>query len=296
LQAGGVRLPEESLWWHGAVTRGQLLAGGTPAGTVDAWLRRGRLVPVLRGVYAQPPVALLARVSAALLWCPQAVASHRTAAWLWQLAGSDEPPVVEVTVPRRCTRRSPQPWLRIYRRDLPADRVERCGQLPTVEPEQTVLDCLAVLPDQAGARLVDAALGRLVRKDLLHDRYLANLGRRGSPTAARVLPMAVPGAASHPERVLARALHAAGITGFGVNQPVRGYVADLLDTKRKLIIEVGGWATHRTKTAFQHDRTRQNALVTAGYTVLRYTAHDIEHRLDTVIAQIRQTLTDLDRR
>jgi hypothetical protein len=40
------------------------------------------------------------------------------------------------------------------------------------EPEQTVLDCLAVLPEQAGARLVDAALGRLVGKDLLHDRYL----------------------------------------------------------------------------------------------------------------------------
>jgi len=152
------------------------------------------------------------------------------------------------------------------------------------------------LPEQAGTRLVDAALGRLVRKKLLHDRYLTNLGRRGSPTAARVLPMAVPGAASYPERVLARALHAARITGFRVNQPVHGYAADLLDTKRRLIIEVDGWATHRTKTAFQHDRTRQNALVTAGYTVLRYTAHDIEHRLDTVITQIRQTITDLDHR
>jgi very-short-patch-repair endonuclease len=257
-------------------------------------LRRGKLVRVLPGVYAQPPVELLTSVSAALLWCPLAVASHRTAAWLWQLA--DEPPIVEVTVPRRCSRRSPVPWLRVYRRDLPPDRVERCGHLPTVEPEQTVLDCLAVLPRLAGARLVDAALGRLVHRELLQDRYLTNLGRRGSPTAARVLPMAVPGAASHPERVLAHALGAAGMTGFQANRPVHGYVADLLDAKRRLIIEVDGWATHHTRTAFQGDRTRQNVLVAAGYAVLRYTANDIEHRLDAVIAQIRRVVIDLDRR
>jgi len=282
------------VWWHGAVTRGQLLAGGMPAGTINAWLRRGKLVRILPGVYARPPVELLTRVSAALLWWPQAAASHRTAAWLWQLAG--EPPLVEVTVPRQCSRRSPVSWLRVYRRDLPAGRVERCGHLPTVEPEQTVLDCLAVLPQPAGAHLVDGALGGMVRRDLLQDRYLANLGRRGSPTAARILPMAVPGAASHPERMLASALHKAGMTEFRVNQPVRGYVADLLDSKRRLIIEIDGWATHHTRTAFQSDRTRQNVLVTAGYTVLRYTASDIEHRLDAVIAQIRRVVTDLNRR
>lgn len=295
LQAAGVRLPEESVWWHGAVTRGQLLAGGTAAGTINAWLRRGKLVRVLPSVYAQPPVEMLTMVSAALLWCPVAAASHRTAAWLWQLV-VDEPPVVEVTVPRSCSRRSPQPWLRLYRRDLAGDRLERCGHLPAVEPEQTVLDCLAVLGQPEGMHLVGAALGRLVRRDLLHDRYLANLGRRGSPTAARVLPTAVPGAASHPERVLASALHAAGMTGFRVNRPVRGYLADLLDAKRRLIIEVDGWATHRTPTAFQNDRTRQNVLVTAGYTILRYTASDIEHRLNAVITQIRRVITDLDRR
>jgi very-short-patch-repair endonuclease len=292
----GVNLPGESVWWHGAVTRPQLLAGGTPAGTINAWLGRGKLVRVLPGVYARPPVAWLTRVGAALLWCPQAAASHRTAAWLWQLADSEEPPIVEVTVPCRCSRRSPQPWLRMYRRDLPASRLERCGHLPTVEPEQTVLDCLAVLPPPAGQRLVDTALGRLVRKNLLYDRYLTNLGRRGSRSAAQVLPLAVPGAASHPEQVLANALHTAGITGFRVNQPVRGYVADLLDAKRRLIIEVDGWATHRTRTAFQGDRTRQNVLVAAGYTVLRYTASDIQHRIKAVITQIQQVITDLDHR
>lgn len=248
---------------------------------------------VLPGVYARPPVELLTRVSAALLWLPVAAASHRTAAWLWQLAA--EPPIVEVTAPRRCSRRSPVRWLRIYRRDLLSDRIERWGHLPTVEPEQAVLDCLAVLDRASGIRLVDAALGKQLRRDQLHSRYLTNLGRRGSPTAARVLPLAVPAAVSHPERVLARALKLAGLVTFRVNQPVRGYVADLLDDTRRLILEVDGWSTHGGRTAFQNDRTRQNVLVAAGYTVLRYTANDIEHRLDQVVAQIRRVIDDLDR-
>jgi very-short-patch-repair endonuclease len=72
------------------------------------------------------------------------------------------------------------------------------------------------------------------------------VGHCGSPTAARALPLAVPGAASYPERVLARAPQAAGMTGFRVNQPVRGYIADLLDVKRKLIIEVDGFVSLST--------------------------------------------------
>lgn len=288
-----MRLPEYSVWWHGAVTRGQLLAAGTAVGTLDSWLRRGRLVRLLPGVYARPPVEWLTRVSAVLLWLPVAAASHRTAAWLWQFA--DEPPLVEVTVPRRYSRPSPVPWLRQHRRDLPTGLVERWGHLPIVVPEQTVLDCLAVLDRPAGVRLVDRALSKHVRADALRARYLANLGRRGSPAAAHIVPLAVPGAASHPERVLARALQRSGLTGFRLNQPVHGYLADLLDAKRRLILEVDGWAAHRDRRAFQGDRTRQNVLVAAGYTVLRYTASDIEHRLDHTVSQIRHLIARLDR-
>ena len=288
-----MKLPESSVWWHGAFTRGQLLAAGTAVGTLDAWLRRGRLVRLLPGVYARPPVEWLTRVSAALLWLPVAVASHRTAAWLWQFA--DEPALVEVTVPRRCSRPSPVPWLRQHRRDLSAGVVERWGQLPIVVPEQTVLDCLAVLDRPAGVRLVDRVLSKHVRVDALRERYLANLGRRGSPAAARIVPLAVPGAASYPERVLARALQLSGLSDFRVNQRVRGYVADLLDARRRLILEVDGWAAHRHRRAFQGDRTRQNVLVAAGYTVLRYTASDVEHRLEEVVSQVRDVIARLDR-
>lgn len=272
-----------------------LLADGVPADTIASWLRRGRLERVLPSVYARPPADFLVRVSAALLWLPAAAASHRSAAWLWQLTGRPdlaEPDVVELTTPRRCSRRSPVPWLRIYRRDRPSERVELCGQLRAVAPEQALLDCLDVLDEGAGVLMLDSALGRQLRGASLRERFMSNVGRRGSPAARRIVPFAVPGAASHPERVLARALTVAGVTGFRVNQPVRGYVADLLDRERRLIVEVDGWSAHGSRMAFQHDRTRQNALVAAGYLVLRYTASDVEHRLGEVVAQIRAVVAD----
>ncbi|HEU0088349.1 MAG TPA: DUF559 domain-containing protein [Pseudonocardiaceae bacterium] len=117
-------------------------------------------------------------------------------------------------------------------------------------------------------------------------RYAEDFGQRSSPRVARHLAVLVPGAGSAPARVLARGLHTAGLTGFLVNEPVCGYVADFLDPALQLIVEVDGYRSHRDWTAFQHDRTRQNVLVARGYTVLRYTACDVYPRLDSVIDEI----------
>ncbi len=106
-------------------------------------------------------------------------------------------------------------------------------------------------------------------------RYVEDLGLRGSPHVAQQLASLVPGAASAPERLLAQGLSSTGLTDFLVNEPVHGYIADFLDPVRRLILEVDGYRTHGGWVAFQNDRTRQNVLVAHGYTVLRYTAHDV---------------------
>lgn len=279
-----MELPLDVRAQQGVVTRAQLLAAGVPASTIGTWLRRSKLVRLLPQVYLAGPPEPLTRVQAALLWLPRAAASHRTAAWLYDML--PEPELVEVTVPRDCSRPSPEPWLRLYRRDLPRDATMRHGRLPVVVPERAVLDCMGVLGDNAAGRLVDTALARLVRPGRLRRHYVHNLGRHGNSAAYRQLVRAVPGAASHPERVLARALRRAGLAGFGVNQPVRGYVADLLHRELRLIIEVDGWSTHGGREAFQRDRTRQNVLVAAGHAVLRYTADDIAYRLPAVVREV----------
>jgi very-short-patch-repair endonuclease len=65
---------------------------------------------------------------------------------------------------------------------------------------------------------------------------------------------------------------------------------DFLWPDRHLVVEVDGWAAHRTKVAFQRDRTHTNALQLAGYTVLRFTWQDLTGRASAVAAQIRQVL------
>jgi very-short-patch-repair endonuclease len=58
----------------------------------------------------------------------------------------------------------------------------------------------------------------------------------------------------------------------------------------RLAVEVDGWAWHIDPDRFQRDRARQNALVLAGWTVLRFTWSDVTERPDRVVAQIRRAL------
>ena len=66
-----------------------------------------------------------------------------------------------------------------------------------------------------------------------------------------------------------------------------------LDPARRLILEVDGYGTHGTWIAFQDDRTRQNVLVANGYTVLRYTAHDVQTRLGSILREITEMVRRL---
>jgi very-short-patch-repair endonuclease len=50
---------------------------------------------------------------------------------------------------------------------------------------------------------------------------------------------------------------------------------------------VDGWAWHHDAEAFRRDRQRQNVLVLAGWTVLRFTWSDLTHRPDRVIHDVR---------
>jgi very-short-patch-repair endonuclease len=55
-------------------------------------------------------------------------------------------------------------------------------------------------------------------------------------------------------------------------------------------VEVDGWAWHTDPERFRRDRQRQNALVLAGWTVLRFTWHDLTHRPTEMIAEVRAAL------
>lgn len=66
----------------------------------------------------------------------------------------------------------------------------------------------------------------------------------------------------------------------------RKYRVDIFLPEHALVIEVDGFAYHSSKSAFQEDRKRQNAIVAAGYRVLRYYNGQIRNEIDAVIEEI----------
>jgi very-short-patch-repair endonuclease len=65
--------------------------------------------------------------------------------------------------------------------------------------------------------------------------------------------------------------------------------ADLAWPERRVLVEFDG-DVHRERDVFVGDLRRQNRLVAAGWTVLRFTSADVLGRPDEVIAEIRRAL------
>lgn len=139
---------------------------------------------------------------------------------------------------------------------------------------------------------MDRALQRRVRFGALQQAHCRNLGRRGSTAASWLLAAALNRAASDAERKAIVLLRNAGLTGWRTHHVVNGYELDFAFPEHRLAVEVDGWAWHRDVERFRRDRQRQNALVLAGWTILRFTWHDLTQRAGEVIAVIRAGLDD----
>ncbi len=95
------------------------------------------------------------------------------------------------------------------------------------------------------------------------------------------------------ESVLRWLLHAAGAPVPDLQHPiwtpVAVFHADLAWPDRKVLVEFDGDG-HRDRRVFVDDLRRQNALVAAGWTVLRFSSADVLGRPDEVIAAILRAL------
>ena len=66
--------------------------------------------------------------------------------------------------------------------------------------------------------------------------------------------------------------------------------ADFLWRHHRLIVEVDGHETHGTRQAFERDRRRDQCLTLAGYSVIRFTWHQIINESARVAATLRALL------
>lgn len=101
-----------------------------------------------------------------------------------------------------------------------------------------------------------------------------------------LLQAAKEGTRSAAERLFAKLLRQAGITGWKANQKVLGWEVDFLFRDAKVVVEIDGFAYHTDPEAFRRDRIKQNTLVRGGYQVLRYTWIDLNESADRVLAEV----------
>lgn len=273
----------------GVITAAQAREAGQSAAQVRQSVNSGRWLRLERGLFAdtQRERTDRARLFEAALGAGSSSTVHGVAAAWWHGLHDQAPTTVGVTVPRH--RRSTTRFAMVRRRDLShTDRVELRGLWVTEVP-LTVLEAAVELGPH-GAVFLDRALQRRVAYSTVRRAHYRNLGRSGSAAAAALLVAASDRAASQAERVLVRLLRSAGVDGWTLHLWASGYELDFGFAAERVAIEVDGWAWHSTPEQFQHDHERQNILTNHGWTVLRFTWHDLTATPDAAIGTIRAAL------
>jgi very-short-patch-repair endonuclease len=257
------------------VTRAQLVAAGVSSSTIARRVACGRLHRLHRGVYAVGHTALRPEgfwLAGVLAGGPGAVLSHRSAAAAWDLRPTRRMQI-DVIVPRATGRG--QPGLDSHRCRLDPSEVASHRGLPITSPARTLLDLAEVVsPPELGR-----AFERTIQLDLLDHAELGavlerGFGRRGlKPLRALLVDLEVdpPSTRSELERLALDVLRSSGLPRPEVNARLGAYEVDLLWRREGVVVELDGYAYHRSPAAFEADRRRDAELQVAGMRVLRVT-------------------------
>ena len=257
---------------HGVVSREQLLGAGLSASGIARRVRAARLHRIYRGVYAvgHPGLSSKGRWMAAVLACPKgAVLSHRSAAELWSLLPA-RPGRVHVSIPTAagCTARG---GIRLHRRaSLPVSDTTRHKNIPVTSPARTIEELRRVASIDDVRRAIREA--EFLRLPLGDEAGREDLTR--SQLERRFLALCRQHRLPKPE----------------VNVIVGGYEVDCLWSDKRLIVEVDGYGSHGTRTAFEEDRARDVELRLLGFQVLRFTYLTVVYKPERVAAALRRLL------
>jgi very-short-patch-repair endonuclease len=284
---------------HGVIALWQLVSIGLSKSAVRERISAGRLHRIHRGVYAvgRPDITIKGRWMAAVLACGDgALLSHQSAATLHELLDA-RAGRIHVTVPRR--RPVARPGISAHRSTClaPQDRAEVDGI-----PCTTVPATLLALASTASRNVLESACSRAEIEGVLNFLAIDELleRRRGGPGASRLraaLQVDGQGLDRTKSRLEERFLRLACVTGLpapAVNAwiPIPGeeMQCDFVWHRERLVVEVDGWAAHRTRKAFRGDRRRDRLLRLHDWDILRITGDDLESDADGVVGTVRAIL------
>jgi very-short-patch-repair endonuclease len=289
---------------HALITLPQLQSLGLGRSGVSKRASNGRLHRVHRGVYAvgHPNLTKRGHWMAAVLACgPRAALSHRSGAGLHGIR-QDNRAKTDVTVPRTSARARPTIDVHTSLTLEPAD-ITTVDGIPCTTIARTLVDLGDVVSRPAVERAVDQAeLLRLFDGTAVTEA----LARAGPRKGAGVL-RAVLGAYEQPalteegiEEAFLALCRNASLPSPAVNTWITlddgvAYKADFLWREHKLIAETDGRDVHTTRKAFEHDRLRDQRLMLAGFTVVRFTWRQVADEPQRVAEALRTLLARLAR-
>ncbi|MBG6068619.1 hypothetical protein IW248_004906 [Micromonospora ureilytica] len=241
-----------------------------------------------------------ARIRAAVAsFGPAAAAVLATAAELHGLAGLRATDVIDLSVPGPIARpaRLAHPEVVVHQLVIQPEQLVRVNGITATGPLRTLADVSLRVDRFSAVSVLDSALNRrlVTTDDLLSVPRLIR-GRRGAVAARGYLGEA-DGRSQSPLETRARLRCVDGkVPPDALQLEVRdedGYllgIGDLGWRGPRIIAEADGRGPHNAPEAAYADRRRQNRLVNAGWTVLRFTWQDTL-RPDYIPWTVRQAIT-----
>jgi very-short-patch-repair endonuclease len=144
--------------------------------------------------------------------------------------------------------------------------------LRVTSPARTVLDLAAI-----GHRSLEAVFAEMLAQRVLRERELEAALTRVGKRPGVVLVRSLLGAnrrgftRSEAERRLRKLCRAGRLPEPMGNMRIAGWEVDVVWPEHRLVIEVDGYTFHGHRVAFERDRRKDQALMTAGYRVVRVT-------------------------
>jgi very-short-patch-repair endonuclease len=298
------QIARDSIWTlverqHGVVSRRQLLDCGVSRKMIERRLAAGRLHRLWRGVYAvgRPKVTARGWWMGAVLACGgEAVLSHESAARLWGIRETktgnegerDRPPLIDVSVPGSRTHRLR--GIRVHRRTglLDSDRSIYAG-IPVSTPSRTLIDIATELSSgQLEAAVNQADKLGLLDPDALRREVERHRGTGGVASLRRVLDRRTFALTdSELERRFLRLTGRARLPLPSTQQIISGFRVDFFWPDLRLVVETDGLRYHRTPAQQAKDRRRDQTLLAAGFSVLRFTHAQVAYEADRVLETLR---------
>jgi hypothetical protein len=291
---------------HAVATTAELLALGKSDEQVRRAVERGELERRYEGVHrlAGSPSTWEQRLLIAVhAGGSGTLASHRSAAALWELDGATRG-LPEVVTPRHLRGRAIDLGRVHESTDLHLAEPTMKLEIPCTGVVRTLVDLGAVVPVERLQQAIDDAIRRQLCtwEDLLHGLTVhSRRGRRGVGPLRAILEECygceIPD--SHFNRLVERLLVAHGVPGPTVEHVV--YDAhgreigrlDLAFEPEQVGLELDSRKHHLNARAFEHDRARQNRLELNGWLILRYTWRHYSTSPGRIVTEV---LAALDRR